>query len=288
MMKHLHQVLKYFPEELKDCILSKSYIAPPEEIRIRRGKHIHIYAIGTETQTPYIAGDQLMQGILDRVTQRSPYAVADMLRCGFLILPGGHRVGVCGTGVYKDGSIRTLRDISSLNFRIARQINGVATESAREIWKQQQSTLLIGPPCSGKTTMLRDLIRQLSDRFCQRIAVIDERMELAACVNGEMQFHLGNRTDILSGTQKAEGIELVLRSMSPFWIALDEITAYKDVEAMISASYSGVKFLATAHAEESQDLYSRPIYRRLMEEGVFRTIILLDQRKKATLQVLSA
>ncbi len=288
MMKQLQQVLKYFPAELREHILSMPEITALEELRLRRGKRIGLFRNGIESFLPYIAEDGLMQEVLDRVTHRSAYAVMDMLSRGYLILPGGHRVGVCGMGIYKDGRLRNLRDISSLNFRIARQISGIASQYAEQIWKQNQSVLCIGPPCTGKTTLLRDLIRLLSDRYCQKIAVIDERMELASSTEGRMQFSLGDRTDVLSGTGKAEGIELLIRSMSPQWIALDEITALKDVEAMIQASYSGVKFLATAHAEDQEDLRSRPVYRRLMGEGIFRSVIILDREKRGTLRELSA
>lgn len=287
-MEQVLQVLKFFPEAQRSYIFSRPGISCLEEIRLRRNKKICLYMNGMEHSLPLYAEEKLMQQLIDAVTQRSQYAVMDMLSKGFLILPGGHRIGVCGTGVYRQGEIRTLREISSLNFRIARQIRGVSTIVADFMWNKGGSALCIGIPGCGKTTLLRDLVLQLSDRYCQRIAVVDERQEIAACYRGECQFDLGQRTDVLSGIHKKEGIELVLRSMSPQWIALDEITAFSDVEAILHASYCGVKFLATAHAEGMDDLYARPIYKRLMEEGIFKVIIQLDHSKKPTIQEICA
>ena len=118
--------------------------------------------------------------------------------------------------------------------------------------------------------LLRDLIRQLSDRFGWRICVVDERLELAACASGVPQFRLGAHTDVLSGAPKAAGIELLLRTMNPEWIAVDEITAEADIAAIRRASYCGVRFLATAHAADRRELESRPLYRALLQDGFFR------------------
>ena len=288
MMEQLKQVLQYFPQEMRKFILSMSGIHATEEIRLRLGRPIALYIHGSERALPLHAEEELLQSVMDAVTQRSQYAVMDMLSKGYLILPGGHRIGVCGTGVYREGNIRTLRDISSLNFRIARQIYGVGTSCVDFLGKHLGSCLCVGIPGCGKTTLLRDLIRQLSDRYCQRIAVVDERMEIGACCDGKCQFDLGAHTDILSGVKKADGIELVLRSMSPQWIALDEITAFEDVEAMIRASYCGVKFLATAHADGIEELRSRPVYRKLLDEHIFPNLILLNDRKEAVIMELAA
>ena len=194
----------------------------------------------------------------------------EMTRCGFVTLPGGHRLGICGTAVVQNGTITALREPSSLNLRIARQPDGIADRLRDALWARPQSVLLCGAPGSGKTTLLRDLIRQLSDRFGWRICVVDERLELAACASGVPQFHLGAHTDVLSGAPKAAGIELLLRTMNPEWIAVDEITAEADIAAIRRASYCGVRFLATAHAADRRELESRPLYRALLQDGFFR------------------
>jgi len=228
----------------------------------------------------------MIQTFLDRCTQRSPYAVREMLRRGFLLLPGGHRIGLCGTGVYKQGELTSLRDISSVNIRIAKEIMGFGTMVADILWSYPGSALCIGPPGRGKTTLLRDTVRQLSSRFGERIALIDERQEVAACLDGYPQFDLGPTTDILSGVRKAEGIQMLTRSLGPSRIALDEITAEEDVDAMIRGSYCGIRFLATAHGSSLSDLKRRPIYRKLLDNHIFDYVFVIGSDRRIQKEVL--
>ena len=144
--------------------------------------------------------------------------------------------------------------------------------------------MLLGAPGAGKTTLLRDVIRLLSDRHGRRVCVVDDRQEIAACLDGMPQFDLGGNTDVLSGAPKGKSMELLLRSMNPQWIALDEITAEEDIQAILRASYCGVKFLATAHAGSRQELFSRPLYRRLMEAGIFRNLICLSADHRISIE----
>ncbi|MBQ2445964.1 MAG: Flp pilus assembly complex ATPase component TadA [Oscillospiraceae bacterium] len=288
MMKYLLEALAYLPEPVKTCILRHPQAKHVEELRLRRGQPVTCTVRGVEIPFPVQAGEELMQVMIDRATERSPHAVMNMLCEGYLILPGGHRMGICGTGVYREGKLRTMRDISSLSIRVAREIHGVADGAVGEVMTRGSSVLCIGPPGCGKTTFLRDLIRQLGSLYHQRIAVVDERRELGACIGGVPQFDLGPSTDILSSVGKAEGIEMLLRSMSPQWIALDEITAMRDVRAMVQASYCGVRFLATAHAESFEDLKARPVYQSLLREKVFRLLLCLNREKELLPMELSA
>ena len=146
------------------------------------------------------------------------------------------------------------------------------------------NVLLVGAPGSGKTTLLRDLICQLSDRFSWRVGLVDERMEVAACCGGCPQLAVGAHTDVLSGVHKPEAMELLLRTMSPQWIAVDEISAPADVEAISRAAYCGVRMLATVHADSLAELQSRPVYRRLLEEGVFTRFVLLRPDRSYTIE----
>lgn len=281
---------------MRDAVLEAAAVCPPEvgaalaalrhaekadEIRFRMGREVTAVVGEEEVPLGGIRTDaRLIEGILARATGQAVYAAQDMLKNGFLILPGGHRLGVCGTGVVRDGAVTTLREVSSLNLRVARQLRGVATEAAERLWLRPCSTLLLGAPASGKTTLLRDLIRQCSDRFGWRVCVSDERGELAACRAGVPQFDLGARTDILTGVDKKHAVEMLLRSMNPRWIALDEISAEGDVETIVRAAYCGVRFLATAHAASFAELDKRPIYRALVRSGVFEMYILLDARRR--------
>lgn len=257
-----------------------------EEIRLIRGQPIQLCYGQNTVYLPQITDNDMIQTLLDKCTQRSPYSVREMLRRGFLLLPGGHRIGLCGTGVYKHGELASLRDISSVNIRIAKEIIGFGTSVADILWSCPGSALCIGPPGRGKTTLLRDTIRQLSSRFGERIALIDERQEVAACLDGYPQFDLGPTTDILSGVRKADGIQMLTRSLGPWRIALDEITAEEDVDAMIRSSYCGIRFLATAHGSSLSDLKRRPIYRKLLDNHIFDYVFVIGSDRRIRKEAL--
>ena len=270
MTEEVRQALRICPPGLRQAIDRLPDAGAMEELRLRCGQPPACRIAGKERALPLApVTPELLRGILEQATQRSAYAMQEMTRCGFVTLPGGHRLGICGTAVVQNGTITALREPSSLNLRIARQPDGIADRLRDTLWARPQSVLLCGAPGSGKTTLLRDLIRQLSDRFGWRICVVDERLELAACASGVPQFRLGAHTDVLSGAPKAAGIELLLRTMNPEWIAVDEITAEADIAAIRRASYCGVRFLATAHAADRRELESRPLYRRAAAGRLF-------------------
>ena len=271
MTEEVRQALRICPLGLRQAIDRLPDAGAMEELRLRCGQPPACRIAGKERALPLApVTPELLRGILEQATQRSAYSMQEMTRCGFVTLPGGHRLGICGTAVVQNGTITALREPSSLNLRIARQPDGIADRLRDALWARPQSVLLCGAPGSGKTTLLRDLIRQLSDRFGWRICVVDERLELAACASGVPQFRLGAHTDVLSGAPKAAGIELLLRTMNPEWIAVDEITAEADIAAIRRASYCGVRFLATAHAADRRELESCPLYRALLQDGFFR------------------
>ncbi len=287
MVQQVRQALQYLPPQVRHAVELLPTMERTEEIRLRRGQAITCLSQGTEEILPIITSENLISEVVDIASERSSYAVQDMLKKGFIALGGGHRLGVCGTGVYQRGELQTLKDISSLNLRIARQIRGAADTVADRLWLAPQSSLIIGAPGCGKTTLLRDLIRQMSERFRFRVGVADERIELSGCVGGRIEFDLGSRTDVLSGIRKETAIEMLLRSMNPEWIALDEITAFEDVEAMLRASYCGVRFLATAHATDINELKARPVYRRLLASGIFTNLIQIGKRRSISMEVLT-
>ncbi len=256
-----------------------------EELRMRVGQPLVMGRSDREVFVGPPVTTEHLEEVLRRACHQSVYACTETLKEGFVTIEGGHRIGVCGTGVLKDGSVQSLRQISSLSVRLARQIRGCAEGLLSEL---RGSALLVGPPGSGKTTLLRDCVRLLSDEGRQRVGLVDERGELAASVCGVPQMYVGSRTDILVNVQKAEGIMMLLRTMNPQWIAVDEITAPADVHALEIASYCGVHMLATAHGSSEEDLYKRPLYRQLMETGIFRCIVLLDRKKRWHIVEVSA
>ena len=216
---------------------------------------------------------------INAASEYSPWT-AVTVRHGFLTGQGGHRIGICGVGNCADGRISGIPFPTSLCIRVARDFPNIAKEAA----SFQGSVLIIGPPGSGKTTLLRDLIRQKSNTGPGSVAVVDEREELFPYYKGQACFESGDRTDILSGCGKSAGIEAVLRSMSPQWIAVDEITAQSDCDALLHAGWCGVNLLATAHAASMRDFRTRPVYRALTEYRLFSTMIILHSDKSWTVE----
>ncbi len=205
--------------------------------------------------------------VVNSASQYSPWAAATTAK-GYLTAPGGHRIGLCGEAINQGGKIIGMREVYSLCIRIARDFPGIGLEAAQ----CHGSVLILGAPGWGKTTLLRDLIRQRSKR--EWVSVIDERGELFP-----EGFDRGCRTDILTGCPKPEGLDMTLRTMGPSCIALDEITAEEDCAALVQASNCGVHLLATAHASKREDLAQRPIYRMLAAQNLFETVIILHPDK---------
>lgn len=191
---------------------------------------------------------------------------------------GGFRVGLCGSAVVKDGEVTNLKQISSAVIRISREQKGIARAVAPRLFRDGRfvSTLLLSPPGGGKTTLLRDLVRQLSQGEGvppQRITLIDEREEIAVMYRGQPQMDVGPRTDVLSGCPKALAIPMALRAMNPQIIAVDEITVREDIAAMAAAAHCGVRFLATIHADGRQELGRKPLFSQLLKARVFEKAV---------------
>lgn len=212
--------------------------------------------------------------VINVASRYSPWAAATSAQ-GYVTAPGGHRIGLCGMAVTDKGHMTGIREPTSLCLRIARDFPGLA-EAAGRI---PGSILIIGKPGSGKTTFLRDLIRQKSEAGCGSIAVVDEREEIFPKWHDQNCFFAGRHTDVLSGCRKTEGIESVLRCMGPSVIAIDEITAEADCTALLHAGWCGVKLLATAHAGSVSDLKKRPVYRPILDSRLFETVIVLHADK---------
>ena len=288
-MDEIRQAMQVCPQAIQTAICKLPFQEANliEEIRLRCGQFPTYLTRSEKTLTAQKVQSNDLQEVIDRASANSAYAVQDMLKNGFLTILGGHRIGICGTGVYKEERIFSLKNISSVNIRVAKQIYGAADAAVNYLWTHPRSTLILAPPGRGKTTLLRDLIRQLSDRFSWRISVVDERLEIGACVAGAAQHALGAHTDVLSAVAKTRAIEMLLRSMNPQWIALDEITAESDIEAMCKASYCGVKFLATAHASGIQELQKRPLYQKLLQTKVFENVIFIDPKRNLQMEELT-
>lgn len=224
---------------------------------------------------------QELRDMVDALTDYSHYACTETLRRGFLSLHGGFRLGICGTAIVRDGAVTGLRDISSLALRIVTERVGIADTLTPQLFGAHgfESTLILSPPGGGKTTLLRDLIRTLSDgdrqRAALRVAVVDERGELAVSDRGEMQMTLGTHTDVLTLCPKHIGIELLLRAMDPQIIAVDEVATREDTDALIRAANCGARILATMHAADTDELRRKPLWKALRAAAVFRFAVVL-------------
>lgn len=211
---------------------------------------------------------------VNAASRYSPWAAASSSN-GYITAPGGHRIGLCGDVVLLQGKTAGIKNLSSLCIRIARDIPGVAARTA----DLMGSVLILGSPGAGKTTFLRDMIRQRSEKRNGSVAVVDERGELFP-----RGFSSGRRTDVLTGCSKVQGIEMALRTMGPACIAVDEITSPMDCEALLGAGWCGVTLLATAHASSLRDLYKRPVYQSLAKSDLFDNIIVMNSDKSWKLE----
>ena len=228
---------------------------------------------------PPVTGEELEQ-LVELASRASLHTVLDQIRQGYLTAEGGHRIGLCGTAVLEEGAVHSLRALSSANLRVARQVRGAAGPVLDKLCPggRLADTLILAPPGLGKTTLLRDLIRCVSQgEGCDplRVALADERGEVAAMYQGRPQLEVGPRTDVIEGCPKAQGLMLLLRAMNPQVLAADEITAPEDVRALTTAAGCGVTLLATAHGGDRHDLERRPLYRPLLTEGLFRFLVLI-------------
>jgi stage III sporulation protein AA len=271
-----------------------------EEIRLRANKALMIqdslgdWFVSDEgvllktCEEAFIVAQEDIIKSLELMSENSIYAFQEEIKNGFITLKGGHRIGISGKVVLEGNSIKNIKDISGLNIRISREVLGCSLKILKYITNKNgdvYNTLFISPPQCGKTTMLRDITRILSDGFSDygikgiKIGVVDERSEIAACYKGVPQNHVGLRTDVLDGCPKSLGMVMLLRSMSPQVIVTDEIGNQGDKEAVMKVVNAGVKLITTAHGYNISELKTRQEVLSLIEEKVFERYIVLSNAK---------
>ncbi len=288
----IKEVLVYLPIGIRSRLEKISLLEgiEIEEVRLRAnapltigvwGESCFITPTGGVTNhenDAYRVTKEELQGAFFAVCENSVYAHMEELRQGFITLKGGHRVGICGRTICENGEIKTFREVSSLNFRIARQIIGIADSVIDMIIEGSRvdSTLIISPPQMGKTTLLRDLTRQISNRGF-KTAVADDRGEIGAMYGGVPENDVGAQTDIIDNAPKGQAILMLLRTMSPRVIISDEIAAKEDADAICLAHGTGVSVIATTHGESLAEVKKRLVLKPLFEMGVFKKAIIIER-----------
>lgn len=281
------QILKILPCKMRMYFVRNVDFEKLQEIRIRINKPVLLKENGKEKkvvaeQKIYEASASDMKECVEYISKYSRYAYEHEMSQGFLTVEGGHRIGFAGK-IIRDGmKIRHMKDITSLNIRVAHEKKGCADELIQYLVKNGRimHTLIISPPGLGKTTLLRDLIRQVSNgtrwnEGCS-VGVVDERMELGSVYQGEIQNDLGIRSDVLSGCTKEEGMMMLVRSMAPEVIAVDEIGREEEIPAILYAMCSGCKFLATAHGDDLMQLKEKPFFKEMIQGKYFERFIVLS------------
>ena len=280
------QVVQVLAKPIVQCLEEERILFDHiQEIKLRIGKPLIIIYRGKERMwKDVIVTKEEIKETLEYISNYSLYAYEHELKQGFITIEGGHRVGMAGQVIMEEGKIKNLKYISSINLRISHEVKNCADKIFPYITynKQMYHTLLISPPRCGKTTLLRDIIRQVSDgnmwvKGCT-VGVVDERSALGGCYLGNPQNEMGVRTDILDRCPKAEGMIMLIRSMAPQVIAVDEIGAQEDVHAIEYAMHCGCKMLATAHGYSMEEIQRKPIFEKLVQERRFERYVILSNR----------
>lgn len=287
-----NRILSVLPRSIRVLIgkehLQYEYL---QEIKLRVEKPLLLVYRGEEIipgnqrGKPYIVTREDIREMLEYISNYSLYAYEQEMKQGYITIEGGHRVGMTGQAIIENGKVKNLRYISSINLRMSHEILGCADPIFPYITynKKLYHTLIVSPPRCGKTTLLRDMIRQISNGNGwingMSVGVVDERSELGGCYMGVAQNQLGIRTDVLDCCPKAEGMIMLIRSMGPEVIAVDEIGTVEDVHAIEYAMHCGCKMLATVHADSMEELRKKPLFDQMVVEKRFERYVLLENRE---------
>lgn len=292
------QVLQILPVAIRKKVSSVfKDLSDVQEIRLRALRPLIIIYSGCEyflgingslthniNKAYFVSASELREAV-DYISSYSRYAFEEELKQGYLTIQGGHRIGVAGKILWENGRIKNMGNISFMNIRVAHQVQGCSERIIPYIRHEDSiyNTLVISPPGCGKTTLLRDMIRILSNGDSKNrgftIGVVDERSELGACYKGCPQNDLGYRSDILDGCPKAEGMMMLVRSMAPEIIAVDEIGSNKDVNALDYVMNCGIRVIATVHGLDMNEIMNKPVLGSLVRQYAFKRYILLEAGK---------
>jgi stage III sporulation protein AA len=291
MMK---EILRVLPKKLAD-ISSKFINGDPdalEEIRIRVRRPLEFIVKGKAHFYPCLASEEDAKFILNKLSQFSIYMIEEELKKGYVTIEGGHRIGLAGKVITENGVVKVIRDVTSFNIRVAKEKKGIAIPLIPYLYEEKwMNTIILGPPQAGKTTMIRDLARIISFGVEQKgippikVGIVDERSEIAGCVKGVPQHTFGPRLDVLDACPKAEGMMMMIRSMSPDVIIVDEVGRQEDCDAVSEAIHAGVRLMMTIHGYNMNDLHKRPSLKALLDSQSFeRFVVLSNERGPGTIR----
>ena len=289
----MDEILLNFPLHIREKMRNIDF-TNLEEIRIRNNRPIFLKIGQSEQQVNYIINTNDVLEILQKICDNSIYTYQNQICNGYITIKGGHRIGITGNIVIKDGQVTNISHIYSLNFRIARQVIDCSNKILESVLDLKNNTvfntIIISPPGRGKTTILRDLIRKISDGIPEisfngiNVGVVDERGEIAAMYKGIPQNDIGRRTDILDNIPKDIGMKMLIRSMNPKVIVADEIGSTKDIEAIKYAICSGVKGVFTAHGNGVKDIINNPILNELYITDGIERVLAIDENRNVHLE----
>nr|WP_207721020.1 stage III sporulation protein AA [Clostridium gasigenes] len=280
------EILKVLPLKISSEIRGYFQSDKIQEIRIKVGKPIILNSFKGERMLKYTVTAEDIKQILVKISNYSLYAYEEEIKQGYITIKGGHRIGIAGECVIVGGIIRTIKNISSLNIRICREVIGSSNEVMKYIVENNRvyNTLIVSPPKCGKTTILRDIARNVSygmniiNLSGKKVSIIDERSEIAACFNGVPQMDVGVRTDVLDNCLKREGMLMAIRSLSPEVLICDEIGTKGDIEALLMAFNSGVNVVVTLHGFSIDDIYKRKVFKELLDNSILDRIVILSNK----------
>lgn len=274
----MNDILNILPTNIRELVLSYGSLSEITEIRLRTGRNIHIYYGLKEIVTNLKISITDITAILRNATLNSIYSVQNDINNGFLTITGGHRIGIVGEAVLNDGKVKNIKNISSMNIRVAKEYIGLSDRIIDNILidNEVKNTIIISPPLCGKTTLLRDIARNISDRG-KKTTIIDERGEICSMSNGSTNLDIGERTDVISYIPKELGMQMAIRSMAPDVIFTDEIGTKSDMQSIKYLCRSGVSFVTTMHGDSIYDISHGEI-KELLNDGYIHNVIVLSKK----------
>lgn len=285
----MQSIFKLFPKKITSFFqnMPLEKWSSIEEIRVRTGRAVEISTGSSYELLPLTVTEEDAEQLLNNLTNFSMYTMEEELKRGYITIEGGHRVGIAGKVILDRGNVKAIIHISSFNIRIAKEKVGCAEQLIPYLYKVGwQNTIIIGSPQTGKTTLLRDIARIVSSGYSKRsipalkVGIVDERSEITGCVRGVPQLQFGPRIDVLDACPKAEGMMMLIRSMSPDVLIADEIGRSEDAISVLEAVNAGINLIITAHGYSLEDIVKRPTIKKILNLHVFNRFIVLKRNSR--------